>query len=325
MWRMETQPHPQGIPTQSKTSGMAIASLACGILSIWLGLPALLGIIFGIIALRQINGSAGVITGTGLAIGGLVTSALGMIVIFAMLLPELARAKQKAPRIMCMNNLRQVGIAGVVFMLDNDDRLPWQLDANGVLEHFDPTATASDQYGTQINLSINEVKAHPNSLAAAGVFGLTAMKREIMTSKILLSPCDPSRAAANEIVLYNWHSYDTKAKGVSAELGRGASYVLVRGADALRPSSVYALTRNWSTDNLNMGKWLGSDSDRGNKRTMADLHASQGQVVFMDGSTHLSSNADFGGAGMITRAQSDSGGVAKGQTSLNLIRGPGLD
>ena len=178
----------------------------------------------------------------------------------------------------------------------------------------------------QTNPNINEVMAHPNSLAAAGVYGLTAMKSELMTPQILLSPCDPSRAAANEIATKNWHSYNTKAKGVSAELGRGASYVLVRGADALRPSSVYALTRNWSTDNLNMGKWLGSDSDRGNKRTMADLHASQGQVVMMDGSTHLSSNADFGKGGTLTKpARNSTGGVAKGQTSLNLIRGPGLD
>ncbi|SVB19617.1 uncharacterized protein METZ01_LOCUS172471, partial [marine metagenome] len=49
---METQPHPQGIPTQPKTSGMAIASLVCGILGLICIpiLPALLGLIFGIIA-----------------------------------------------------------------------------------------------------------------------------------------------------------------------------------------------------------------------------------------------------------------------------------
>ena len=175
---------------------MAIASLVGGILSLCLLLPALLGIIFGIIALRQINGSAGVITGTGLAIGGLVTSALGMIVIFAMLLPTLARADSKALRIKCLSNVSQLGKAGFMFMLDHDDRLPWQLDANGVLEHFDPTATASDQYGTQINLSINEVKAHPNSLAAAGVFGLTAMKRESRDPKA--SPLSLRRHACCE-------------------------------------------------------------------------------------------------------------------------------
>ena len=119
--------------------------------------------------------------------------------------------------------------------------------------------------------------------------------------------------------------YATKARGVSAELGKGSSYVLVRGADTMRPTSIYAVTRNWSADRLDTGKWLGSKSDKGNARTMSGLKASQGQVVTMDGGAKQSNNADFGGSGWLTReAQSATGGVAKGRTSLKLIRGPGL-
>jgi hypothetical protein len=258
-------------------------------------------------------------------LGWVLLAVAGVGFLASILLPSLAKAKPKALRIQCLNNINQLGKGGIMFALDNDDRLPWQLDSNGVRNHFGLGAS-NDEYGRQENAGINEVKAHPNSLAAAGVFGLRDMKREIVTPKILHSPCDPSRADANEIVQENWKRYDTRAGGVSAELGRGSSYVLVRGADNQRPSSVYALTRNWSTDNLNMGKWLGSDSDRGNKRTMADLHASQGQAVLMDGSAHLSSNADFGKGGTLTKAaQTDTGGVAEGRTSLNLIRGPGLE
>ena len=76
---------------------MTIASLVCGILGICLGLPAPVGLILGIIAIRQINSSAGIIGGKGLAIGGLVTSAVGMITclgIFAsMLLPALSESQ----------------------------------------------------------------------------------------------------------------------------------------------------------------------------------------------------------------------------------------
>jgi len=323
---METQPHPQGIPTQPKTSGLAIASLVCGILSLYLGLPALLGIIFGIIALRQINGSAGVITGKGLAIGGLVTSALAIIAILAILLliTGLGRAKSKANRVKCTNNIGNVYKAGLAFAQDNGERLPWQLDANGVRDHF-WLGASNDEYGRQENAGINEVMAHPNSLAAAGVFGLTAMKSELVTPKILHSPCDASRADAHEIVQENWARYDTKATGVSAELGAGASYVLVRGADTLRPNSIYAVTRNWSADNLNTGKWLGSKSDKGNARTMSGLKASQGQVVTMDGAARQTINADFGAGGSLTKAaQTDTGGVAEGRTSLNILRGAGL-
>ena len=175
---METQPHPQGpqgIPTQPKTSGLAIASLVCGILSLCLLLPALLGIIFGIIALRQINGSAGVITGKGLAIGGLVTSALGIIgILAAMLLPTLARAKTKANRVKCVNNIGNVYKAGLAFAQVNNERMPWQLNTTRAGSHFGLGAS-NDEYGKQGNTGINEVMAHPNSLAAAGVYGLTSM------------------------------------------------------------------------------------------------------------------------------------------------------
>ena len=86
------------------------------------------------------------------------------------------------------------------------------------------------------------------------------------------------------------------------------------------------MTRNWSSDSLNTGKWLGSDSDEGNGRTMAGLTASQGQIVQMDGSAKQSTNADFGSSGEIHEASHTStGGAAIGATSLFLLRGPGLD
>ena len=88
---------------------------------------------------------------------------------------------------------------------------------------------------------------------------------------------------------------------------------------------LYALTRNWSDDGLGAGKWLGSDSDPGNARTMSGLTASQGQCVLMDGSAKQATNVDFQANGRLTKAaQTATGGMAKGQTSLNLIRGPGL-
>ena len=237
----------------------------------------------------------------------------------------MAKAKARANRIKCVNNLGQVCKAGLAFAQDNGERFPWQLTSIGVRHHFGPEAAASSRYGMQINPDLNEVVAHPNSLAAAGVYALPAMKMGLQTPKILHSPCDPARSADNEIVQENWRSHSTSAQGVSAELGRGCSYVLVRGADTQRPSSVYALTRNWSTDNLNTGKWLGSDSDPGNARTMDGLSASQGQCVMTDGSAKQSTNADFQANGSIAKnARHSTGGRARGQTSLNLIRGPGL-
>jgi hypothetical protein len=287
-----------------------------------------IGFILGIVALVKIKNPINRLKGSGLAIGGLVISTVIWPVIFALaatLLPALGRAKSKANRVKCVNNVGNVYKAGLAFAQDNGERLPWQLTPTGVRNNIDPTITASSQYGRGLSPNINEVVAHPNSLAAAGVYGLNAMKAELVTPKILHSPCDAGRAMDNEIVQENWGSYDTKARGVSAELGAGSSYVLCRGADTRRPSAVYALTRNWSDDQLNTGEWLGSDSDPGNARTIAGLTASQGQCVTMDGGAMQSNNADFQSYGRLTKAaQTARGGVAKGSTSLNLIRGPGL-
>jgi prepilin-type N-terminal cleavage/methylation domain-containing protein len=47
-------------------------------------------------------------------------------ILASMLLPALARAKQKAQRISCINNMKQVGIAYRIWSNDNGDRYPAQ-------------------------------------------------------------------------------------------------------------------------------------------------------------------------------------------------------
>jgi len=246
-------------------------------------------------------------------------------ILASMLLPALARAKAKANRVKCVNNIGNVYKAGLSFAQDNGERLPWQLTSDGVRNHFEGNAQASAGFGMKINATLNEVKPHPDSLHAAGSYGLAAMKIELVTPKIIHSPTDATRAAGSEIVQENWVAYDTKLRGVSVELGRGASYVLVRGADTQRPGSIYAVTRNWSDIRLNTGRWCGSDSDPGHPNTMAGLTASQGQIVTMDGGAKQSTTADFSNQGTYTKAAlTATGGVSTGSTSLNLIRGLGL-
>ena len=45
-------------------------------------------------------------------------------VLAGLLLPALAKAKAKAQGIQCLNNLRQLGLAWVMYVNDNNDRLP---------------------------------------------------------------------------------------------------------------------------------------------------------------------------------------------------------
>jgi hypothetical protein len=81
MTRVPPTAAPAAVPVRvPKTSGLAIASLICGIGGLCtLGLGGLVGIILGIIGLVKIGKSGGQLKGKGLAIGGIVASALSMI------------------------------------------------------------------------------------------------------------------------------------------------------------------------------------------------------------------------------------------------------
>ncbi|HEX4644868.1 MAG TPA: DUF4190 domain-containing protein [Verrucomicrobiae bacterium] len=112
-----------------RTSGMAVASLICGILGLFICITAPVGLVLGIMAHGKINRSQGRLTGSGLAIAGIILSAV-LPLIFAgafmagLLLPALAKAKQKAQTINCMNNLKQLGLAAQMYAGDNNGKLP---------------------------------------------------------------------------------------------------------------------------------------------------------------------------------------------------------
>ena len=126
----------------------------------------------------------------------------------------------------------------------------------------------------QKDARVNIVNHHPKASTVGGVFGMVAVKAELVTPKIIISPCDPGRKAANEVIQENWRDYNTKADKLVPH--NGLSYGLCFGADTQRPSAVMATTRNLSTDDLATAKWVGAEDKL---RGMLGLKASQGQMV----------------------------------------------
>src|SRR5262245_35970619 len=104
---------PAAAPTPANTSGMAITSLILGFLG-FCGLTAIVGLILGIIAMVRINKSEGRLKGQGLAIAGVIISAVFLLLLPALLVPAARQAKAKVLSIACLANAQQINLAVIM-------------------------------------------------------------------------------------------------------------------------------------------------------------------------------------------------------------------
>ena len=99
----------------------------------------------------------------------------------ALLLPSLARAKERARRVYCQNNLKQITLALKIFAQDHEDDYPWHaLPADG------------GTYG---------------SSAATGWRNFRAVSNELLTPKPLVCPSD----ATTKMIAGDWPQYTEAA------------------------------------------------------------------------------------------------------------------
>jgi hypothetical protein len=171
------------------TSGLATASCILGILSLFgclllTGIPA---VVCGHIARSQSRADPGRQGGAGIALAGLIMGYIGIVmpllILPAMLLPALSRAKDRAQRINCVNNLMQVGIAFRTWALDHNDQYPFNVSTNagGTLEF---SARGADGYD-----------ANPLPV-------FLVMSNELATPRILACPADLTKRPAPD-----WESF----------------------------------------------------------------------------------------------------------------------
>lgn len=163
-----------------KTSSLAVWSLILGILSIFLFcLPLVMAIpavICGHTALSRIKRSGGMMTGDGLAIGGLVTGYIGIAMavfvlpmMVAIAIPNFVKARSTAQMHACINDLRQIDGAKQQWALDNKKEprdVPTSADLAPYLKGGMPNCPAGGVYtinsvGTLPTCSIPTHKLSP--------------------------------------------------------------------------------------------------------------------------------------------------------------------
>jgi hypothetical protein len=128
----EPQPFPS--PAPQPKSGLSVTSLVLGILSIipcsiLAGVPA---VVTGHIARSRAKKQPELYRGAGMALAGLIMGyfSIGLSLVAipamlaAMLLPALAKAKQRAQTVSCVNNMKQLGLAARLWSGDHTNMFP---------------------------------------------------------------------------------------------------------------------------------------------------------------------------------------------------------
>jgi len=153
------QPHaafatPPPVAGEAPTSGKAIASLVCGIFTFFLP-AAIAAIILGHISLSDIRNSAGRIGGKGIAIAGLVLGYLGLtilpiMIVAAIAIPNLLRARMAANEASAVGSLRTINTAAMVYATTFENGFPSSLQAFGRATTGDATCNQAGLLGAPL-------------------------------------------------------------------------------------------------------------------------------------------------------------------------------
>ena len=203
-------------------------------------------------------------------------------ILAGMLLPALAKAKAKAQRISCVNNLKQVGIATRIYATDNQDRFPWQVpaDEGGSAEYIATKETLNFFRHWQ------------------------ALSNELSNPKVVRCPRDGNRRQATTFADGDSIRKVTKGttlfadkKGKNGKLS--VSYFIGKGADEAKPNNILSGDRN-----VNFAKYVNDKDKKGQhvkfmrkfsaKKTpywSESLHEEQGDILLSDSSCQQASSS----------------------------------
>jgi prepilin-type N-terminal cleavage/methylation domain-containing protein len=142
-------------------------------------------------------------------------------ILAGMLLPALAKAKAKAQRIKCTNNLKNVGLAFRIFSTDNGDQYPMSVSTN---------AGGSSEY----------VGAAGSALATGTYLHFAALSNELSTPKIVVCPSD----SRTESTIFGAYNVSGAKNVIPFNSNKNVSYFVGLSADETKPQCFLSGDRN---------------------------------------------------------------------------------
>jgi prepilin-type N-terminal cleavage/methylation domain-containing protein/prepilin-type processing-associated H-X9-DG protein len=257
-------------------------------------------------------------------------------ILAAMLLPALAKAKARAQRIACVNDLKQVGLAFRVWEGDNNDRYPMAVPAaQGGCSDTAVGFAAPGLIGTPGNFALNFPLLGPK-----GVFGMfVVMSNELNTPKILFCPSEYQSTRAQATLFGKYSPGPPAQQGFDADIE--SSYFVGVDASDTSPQMFLAGDHNMGSGNppTPTGTIFGDTANRfvsaGTNGTTAtwvgwadNQHSKQGNVLMADGSVQGFSRSALQNALQNTGDQGRTAGVflnatgASGGTGCNRLQFP---
>ena len=166
-------------------------------------------------------------------------------ILASMLLPTLAKAKKKANRMKCSNQVGQVSKALLGYANTNEGRLPWlQTPEDGNFK-------CKEMMDAMPGVTNFESARYYRLMDPRFLFLDAELRSDLGTSKALFSPSDPrckrtndqdvSGGALNGWGRHTWNKSGNRGKYVHS---KGLSYGVHHGGDADKPETFITFTRN---------------------------------------------------------------------------------